>query len=434
MPRKSRTTKAVQRYLGGQVRRTVLPNGLRVLTERMPHSHTFSVGFFVDVGSVHENTRLNGASHFLEHVLFKGTRRRRPEEISAEIESVGGDINAYTAKEHTCFYARVLSDDADLAVDVLADMITSSVIVGREVQAERTVILDEIAMHADDPVESVQELVSARLLPTAGLRLPVIGTEDSITELSRTQILRHWQRNYHPGSIVVAAAGDVDHDRLVDQLTRVGDFGAPTTRARRPMRGDVADDARVLADRRPFEQATVSLAYPGPGLFDDERFPLGLLSVIIGGGMSSRLFVEVRERRGLAYGIEAGETSYADGGLWSVDWQCAPEKVEEILILVRAELEKIAADGVDEPELERAKGQLRGQTVLSYEGPLSRMSRLGTAELIGDRRTVSQLLDEYDRVDIDAIRRSATTLLEGTPILGLVGPRKPGRRINKLLD
>src|SRR4051794_10565580 len=218
MTRTSRSRMAAQRYLGGTVRRTVLPSGLRVVTERMPRVRSFAVGFFVGVGSVLETPDRSGASHFLEHVLFKGTRRRRPEEISVAIESVGGDINAYTTKEYTCFYARVLAEDSTLAVDVLADMISSSLIRTPDVRAERAVILDEIAMHADDPIESVQELVSGRLLPNPGLGSPVIGTEQSIAALSREQIVRHWRRNYHPGSIVVTAAGEVDHDRLVEQL------------------------------------------------------------------------------------------------------------------------------------------------------------------------------------------------------------------------
>ncbi|GAB3929679.1 putative zinc protease [Microlunatus endophyticus] len=412
----------------------MLLNGLRVVTERMPHSHTFSVGFFAGVGSADETEKINGSSHFLEHVLFKGTRRRNPEEISAAIESVGGELNAYTTKEHTCFYARVLAENSDLAVDVLSDMITSSVIRTTDVQAERAVILDEIAMHGDDPVESVQEMVSDHLLPHPGLGLPVIGTEESINALSRQQIVRHWRRSYHPGSIVVAAAGQVDHDHLVEQLAAIGDFGDPAARRRVRAGGFGEAGPQVIADRRPFEQSTVSLAYRGPGIFEAERFPIGLLSVILGGGMSSRLFVEVRERRGLAYGIEAGETSYTDHGLWSVDWQSAPDKVEEILELVRHELAGIAEDGVTEEELVRAKGQMRGQTVLSYEGPQSRMSRLGTAELIGDTRTVLQLLDEYDRITSDDIGKVAADLLSRPPVLALVGPRRPSRRLEKLIN
>lgn len=421
-------------YLGGEVRRTVLPSGLRVVTEQIPHMHSFAVGFFVGVGSVLETPERNGASHFLEHVLFKGTRRRRPEEISAAIESVGGDLNAYTTKEYTCFYSRVLSRDADLAVDVLADMITSSRIRAADVQSERAVILDEIAMHADDPVESVQELVTTRLLPSPGLGAPVIGTEDSVIALSRDQIVRHWQRNYHPGSVVVSAGGDVDHDRLVRQLSALGSFGAPATRPRSPVGSAPATGPDLVVDRRPFEQSTASYAFPGPGLFDPERFPAGLLSVVLGGGMSSRLFLEVRERRGLAYAIEAGETNYSDQGLWSVDWQCAPDRVADILDLVRGELEKIAADGVSEPEVQRAKGQLRGQTVLSYESPQSRMGRLGTAEMTGDQHTVSELLDGYDRVTPADVQQMAARLLGRPAVLGLVGPRRPTKRLERSIN
>jgi predicted Zn-dependent peptidase len=289
-------------------------------------------------------------------------------------------------------------------------------------------------MHGDDPVESVQEMVSEQLLPHPGLGLPVIGTEESITALSRQQIVRHWRRNYHPGTLVVAAAGHVDHDHLVAQLAELGDFGEPGARRRPRPHSFGGSGARVVAERRPFEQSTVSLAYPGPGLFEAERFPLGLLSVILGGGMSSRLFVEVRERRGLAYGIEAGETTYTDHGLWSVDWQSAPDKVEEILHLVRDELAGIAENGVSEEELVRAKGQMRGQTVLSYESPQSRMSRLGTAELIGDPRTVLQLLDEYDRITSDDIGKTAADLLSRPAVLALVGPRRPTKRLEKLIN
>lgn len=411
----------------------MLPGGLRVLTERMPRSHTFTIGFFVGVGSATEAPRTHGASHFLEHVLFKGTARRSPEEISAAIEAVGGDINAYTTKEHTCFYARVLADDADLAVDVLSDMITSSLIRASEVEAERAVILDEIAMHADDPVELVQDLVTGALLPNPGLGAPVIGTAESIGALNREQIVRYWRRRYHPGAIVVSAAGRVDHDRLLGGLAAVDDFGEPGTRL--PKRGDPGPGGvQLVSQQRPFEQATVSLARRGPGLFDAARFPLGLLSVILGGGMSSRLFVEVRERRAMAYAIEAGESSYTSDGTWSIDWQCAPDRVEDILLVVRAELESIADHGVSEQELQRAKGQLRGQTMLSFEGPQSRMSRLGTAELTGDQQTVAELLDTYDRVQPDDVRRVAADMVSRPPALGLVGPRRPTKRLEKLIS
>jgi len=400
----------------------------------MPSSRTFSVGFYVGVGSRHESDGLHGASHFLEHVLFKGTKRRTAEEISAAIESVGGDLNAYTTKEYTCFYARVLDADADLAVDVLADMLSSSRVPAGEVDAERAVILDEIAMHVDDPGESVQELVTQQMFGVSGLGRPVIGSVDSISGLTRTQIVRHWRRHYRAGSIVVSAAGNVDHDRLVERLVAFSTDLPVGPDPRPPAATTVNPDGRVLLLVRPLEQCSVALALPSPGVFDDRRYALGLLSIILGGGMSSRLFVEVRERRGLSYGIEADEVAYSDAGLWSVDWQCAPDKLTEILTLVRQILADVAAHGVTGAELGRAKGQMRGQTVLSFEGPASRMGRLGVNTLTDDQRTLSELLDRYDAVTPAQLQQAAEALFGHAPVLGVVGPRVPRRPLELVLE
>jgi predicted Zn-dependent peptidase len=403
-----------------------MPNGLRVVSEHMPASRTFSVGVFAGVGSRHETPALHGASHFLEHVLFKGTERRTAEEISAAVEAVGGELNAYTTKEYTCFYARVLRSDAELAVDVLADMIHSSLITAADVDAERAVIQDEIAMHADDPSEVVQEIVAGHVFGGSGLGRPVIGTAASIAALSPDQIRQHWQQHYAPSSLVVAAAGRVDHDRLVQQLV---DLDAPPRAA--PPGPTAATQVRpvggLVTEQRRVEQCSAVLAYPSVGIFDDARYPLGLLSLVLGGGMSSRLFLEVRERRGLTYGIDAGEVSYSDAGLWSVDWQCAPGKLAQIVSLVQATLAEVAEHGVTDAELERAKGQMRGQTVLSFESPSSRMSRLGGNTVLGDERTLAEVLDHFDAVGRDQVQAAAASLFSGPPVLGLVGPRVPAK-------
>ena len=424
--------------MGGDLRHSVLPGGLRVVTEKMPSSRTFSIGFFAGVGSRVETPTLHGASHFLEHVLFKGTRRRSAETISAAIEEVGGDINAYTTKEYTCFYARTLAEDSALATDVLADMLTGSRLRRADIESERNVILDEISMHADDPADLSQDLVCAALLPSPGLGLPVIGSPESIAALSRRQIADYWRRHYRADNLVVAAVGKVDHDQLLEQLTGFAPFaddhGRPSVRHRRPRPGAAPEAGpRVINYPRRFEQSTVSLAYPGPGLFDPQRFPIGLLSVIVGGGMASRLFVEVRERRGLAYGIEAGESCYSDAGFWSVDWQCAPNRVAEILTVVQGCLAEVVEHGVSEDELRRAKGQMRGQTVLSFEGPSSRMSRHGSAELAGDRRSIADLLAGYDDVSTADVAATAAQLLAADPVLCLVGPRTGGQRLRRLI-
>lgn len=410
----------------------MLPSGLRVVTEDMPTSHSASLGFYIDVGSRHESDRLHGASHFLEHVLFKGTPSRSAEEISATVEAVGGDLNAYTAKEHTCFHARVMAEDLGVAVDVLTDMMVNSTVAAAEVEAERDVILDEIAMHADDPGEVAAEALTGYLFGGSDLGKSVIGTEESIASLSRSQVVGYWKRHYRPSAIVVSASGRVDHDQLIDQL---GAFvsSAPMHRRRVPATKVCRGDGAVLHHHRPLEQCTATLGFRGVGVFDEERYAQGLLSVILGGGMASRLFVEVRERRGLAYTIEAGETSYSDTGLWSIDWQCAPDKLAEILTVVRAELEAVAEHGVTDEELTRAKGQLRGQTLLAYEGPSMRMSRLGNTELLGDDRDLGEVLDRFDDLSGQDLQQAAHRLASQSQVLSVVGPRVPRRRLERIL-
>lgn len=405
----------------------------------MPGSRAFCVGFFVGVGSRHESARLHGASHFLEHVLFKGTPQRTAEEISSAVESVGGELNAYTAKEHTCFHARVMADDADLVVDVLADMITDSLLLGRDIDGERAVIMDEIAMHRDDPGDVASDLVTAAIFGGHGLGRSVIGSAHSIAGLRRNQVDAFWRRHYRPPAIVVAAAGAVDHDRLVDQLT--GSAGLAADQGRGPRRvtrpkgpSSVRTDRRLVTAVRDSAQVSATLAAPCPGTFDERRYALGLLSLALGGGMSSRLFVEVRERRALTYSIEAGESVYSDAGLFSVDWQCAPERLEDILGVVRQVMADLTENGIGEAELERAKTQLRGQTILAYESPNARMSRLGTSAISGDLRSLSEHLDRYDAVTTVEVQQMAQSLFRSGPVLGLVGPRVPRRQLTAVLD
>ncbi|MFP5283669.1 MAG: M16 family metallopeptidase [Actinomycetes bacterium] len=396
-----------------------------MVSEAMPASRTFSVGFFVDVGSRQESDPLHGASHFLEHVLFKGTARRAAEEISAELESVGGDLNAYTSKEHTCFHARVLGADAERSVDVLTDMLTASRVRSADVEAERAVILDEIAMHGDDPGETVQELVTGRLFGPSGLGRSVIGSEASVAAMPRSAIVRHWRRHYRPDSLVVSAAGAVDHDGLLAQLDGLAtEQAVPAARRAPPTVLDY--EGGLAAVVRPLEQCTVSMGVPGAGVFDDRRYPIGILTTILGGGMASRLFVEVRERRGLAYGIDAADHSFTDAGLVSVDWQCSPENLVEIAGLVRAACEDLAERGVTPAEMARAQGQMRGQTVLAYESPNSRMNRLGRNTLIGDDRSLEAVLDAFDAVTAEAVQAEAVRLFAQPVVLGVVGPRLAG--------
>src|ERR1700712_4590214 len=300
-------------------RRTTPPGGLRGISEQIPSVRSVAFGIWVGVGSRDETPRLAGSSHFLEHLLFKGTKRRGALEIAAVMDSVGGEMNAFTAKEYTCYYARVLDTDLPLAVDVVSDMVTSSIVATADVEAERGVILEEIAMHDDDPGDVVHDAFAAALYGDTPLGRPVLGTVDSITEIPRTSIAGYYRRRYQPGNMVIAAAGNVDHNALVRLVRKA--FGAAgllegdaTHTAPRGARTTVPTLAGINIVDRPTEQAHLVLGGPGLHRGDPRRFAMGVLNGALGGGMSSRLFQEVREKRGLAYSVYRYTNQHADTG------------------------------------------------------------------------------------------------------------------------
>jgi predicted Zn-dependent peptidase len=414
---------------GGLVRRTVLPGGLRVVTEAMPGVRSASIGVWVGVGSRDESASLSGASHFLEHLLFKGTPTRSALDISVALDAVGGEFNAFTAKEYTCFHARVLDQDLPMAVDVLGDMVTSSTLAADDVEAEREVILDEIAMHDDDPDDVVTNLFAEQAWGSGALGRPVAGTAESVKALTRAQVRRYYRAHYKPENMVVAVAGNVDHAsvvRLVRSSFARGGFLAdtsvrplPVRQARRPRRSTAG--AAVL--QRPLEQVNLVLGVNGLVRNDERRYALGVLNAALGGGTSSRLFQEVREVRGLAYSVYSYAAHYADAGAVAVAVGCLPSKVEEVLTVVRHELRRMAEDGVADEELERGKGQLRGGLVLSLEDSGSRMSRIAKAELVYDELpSIDEVIARIDRVARDDVHTLAKELFSQPEMLAVVGP------------
>ncbi|MFI5956989.1 M16 family metallopeptidase [Cryptosporangium sp. NPDC051539] len=412
-----------ERY-GGTVRRTVLPNGLRVVTEALPAVRSVSFGVWVGIGSRDETPRLAGASHFLEHLLFKGTRRRSAWDISAEIEAVGGDTNAFTAKEYTCYYARVLDRDLPLAVDVVCDMLTSSQVTSSDLEVERQVILEEIAMHDDEPGDVVHDLFTTGLYGDHPLGRPVIGTTESITAMKRDQVAGFYRRRYTPPQLVVSAAGNLDHDEVV-RLVSAAFAGGPDAEPSAPRRGPAVRPERpALAVRaKETEQAHLVLGVPALDRHDERRFALGVLDQALGGGMSSRLFQEIREQRGLAYSVYSYDTQYADAGLFAVYAGCTPARAHDVLELMRIELDRVAAAGLTDEEVSRGKGMLRGATVLGLEDTGSRMSRIGKAELVyGDILSIDDVLARIDAVTPDDIRALSAELFRGPLSLGVVGP------------
>ena len=411
-----------------RVRRTVLPGGLRVVTEQMAGTRSASIGVWVDVGSRDETPALHGCSHFLEHLLFKGTPERSALDISVELDTVGGEFNAFTAKEYTVFHARVLDDDLPTAVDVLGDMVTASTLTAADVEAERDVILDEIAMHDDDPDDVVHNLFAFQAWGDSPLGRPIAGTDASITAMTRDQIARFYRRHYRPERMVVSVAGNIDHAKVVRQVRTAfsrqgfldGDATpvAPrnTVRARRVQPG-------VSRTSRPLEQVNLVLGVKGITRTDERRFALGVLNTALGGGTSSRLFQEVREHRGLAYSVYSFANHHADAGLVGVSVGCLPGKLDDVLATVRGELGKVAADGITAEELARGKGQLRGGMVLGLEDSGSRMSRLGKAELVYDELlSIDEVLARIDGVTLDEVQAIARELFTQPELLAVVGP------------
>ena len=412
-----------------QVRRTVLPGGLRVVTETMPGVRSATIGAWVGVGSRDEAASLSGASHFLEHLLFKGTSTRSAMDISVALDRVGGEFNAFTAKEYTCFHARVLDQDLPLAVDVLGDMVTSSVITAEDVEAEREVILDEIAMHDDDPDDVVHNLFAQKAWGPGPLGRPIAGTVSSIAALTRSQIVRYYRARYRPENMVVAAAGNLDHASVVRMVRKAfgrGNFLADSSvRPQPPRRADRVrrTTAGEIALSRPFEQVNAVLGVNGLARTDDRRYALGVLNAVLGGGTSSRLFQEVRERRGLAYSVYSFASHYSDAGMVGVGVGCLPAKMEHVLSVVRDEMRLMAEKGITDEELERGQGALRGGLVLSMEDSGTRMSRIAKAELLYDELPgLDEVIRRIDAVTVEDVQELAVELFAGPETLATVGP------------
>jgi predicted Zn-dependent peptidase len=423
------TRTLAQDPLGGTVRRTVLPSGLRILTEAIPAMRSVSFGIWVAVGSRDESPELCGVSHFLEHLLFKGTSRRSALDISAEIEAVGGETNAFTTKEYTCFYARVLDADLPLAIDVMCDLVADSVLQSADVETERGVILEEIAMHDDEPDDEVHDLLTAAIYGDHPLGRLISGTEKTVAPMTRDQIEGFYRSRYLPPSIVIAAAGNLEHDRVVELVeaaldgTRLGVPGGPPA-ARRPAGEPVpVRPPSTVVRAKDTEQAHLVCGAPAIGRLDERRFALGVLNNVLGGGMSSRLFQEIREKRGLAYSVYSYTSQYADSGLFAVYAGCAPGKVDEVLKLTRSTLDEVAAHGITEAELTRGKGMLKGSLVLGLEDTGSRMSRLGKGELLYDEMlSVDDLLARVEAVSAGQANAIAAELLVRPTSLAVVGP------------
>lgn len=409
------------------VRRTVHSSGLRILTERVPGSRTVTIGFWIGAGSRDEDAGHHGSTHFLEHLLFKGTTNRTAFEISETFDAMGAFHNALTAKENTCYLARVRAADLPTAVRVLGDQVSNSLLRAEDFDTERTVILEELAMAADDPDDVCGEQFFSAMFGDSQLARPIGGTVADIEGADRSSVVEHYRDRYQPRDLIVTAAGDVDHDELsrmvLDSL--VGwDIEDGEPEARRPqVAADISGRTPVAVTTRDLEQVALIVGVPGIIANDNRRSDLGVLGAILGGGSSSRLFQEIREKRGLAYSVDAFPVTYSDAGAFGVGAGCSPRVLGDVLSLIREGLEGMST--ITPHELARARGQILGSSTLALESMDARMNRLARAEFLGEYRDLDETERLLNNVTIESVGELARELAAGPLVVSAVGDITP---------
>ncbi|MGV1086991.1 MAG: M16 family metallopeptidase [Mycobacterium sp.] len=415
------------------VRRTVLPGGLRVVTEYVPSVRSASVGVWVNVGSRDEGPTVAGAAHFLEHLLFKSTPTRTSVEISQAVDAVGGELNAFTSREHTCYYAHVLDEDLEMAVDMVADVVLNGVCAPHDVELERDVVLEEIAMRDDDPEDTLGDVFLSAMFGDHPIGRPVIGSVESVSSMTRNQLHSFHLRRYTPERMVLAVAGNIEHDHVVALAREY--FSARLVKGRDPQpprkgAGRAAGQPGLILINRDSEQTHMSLGVRIPGRHWPHRWALSVLNMALGGGLSSRLFQQIRETRGLAYSVYSAIDAFSDSGAFSVYAGCLPERFDEVVRLTREVLDGVARDGITADEFRIAKGSLRGGLVLGLEDSASRMNRIGRSELnYGEFRSIAETLRNIEDVTLEEVNAVAHKVLRGSFGAAVLGPYRSKRAL-----
>ncbi|MDP1808586.1 MAG: pitrilysin family protein [Actinomycetota bacterium] len=404
--------------------KTTLDNGAIIVTERVPAVRSVTVGFWVGIGSRDEVGDENGMSHFIEHLLFKGTKSRSAKDISETFDTLGAELNAFTTKEFTCYYTRLLDDHLPIGVEVMTDMLQNSSFKEEHIDFERQVVLEEIAMYEDTPDELIHDLFTSALWKDHPLGRQVLGTGGTVRAFDRSKTSGFFENHYTPGNTVIAAAGNLDHDSFVALIKK---FYNPTVSTRSE---NVETEPVVRSSLRVVKKKTeqVHLCYGTEALNSrhPDRFALSVLENILGGGMSSRLFQRIREERGLAYSVYSYHSLYKDSGNLAVYVGTRPANVNEVLSIIESEMEKIKREGVVDEELARAREHLKGQLVLGLESTRNRMTRLGRSELThGEILSVDELVDRVNEVNKEQIKELANRLfMKERMVLTIIGPIK----------
>jgi predicted Zn-dependent peptidase len=401
------------------VRQTTLENGLRIVSHTMDAVESVSVGVFVDAGTRNEPAEINGVAHLLEHMAFKGTKRRSALDIVAEIEEVGGHLNAYTSREHTAYYAKVLKEDTPLAVDILADILQHSTFEPEELARERSVVLQEIGQAHDTPDDVVFDYFQTTAFPDQPMGRPVLGDAALVRAMSREAIMGYMDKAYGTGSMVLSAAGMIEHEQLVALARHLFRDLAD----RKPLGVEAATyNGGVHLENRDLEQVHLTVGFPGIGMHDPDIYASTVLSALFGGGMSSRLFQEIRERRGLVYSIHSYCSAYSDCGLFGIYAGTGEEEIAELMPVLADEVRRLAAS-LEESEVRRARNQLKAATLMSLESTGSRAEQLGEQMLVfGRPLPIEEIVARIDAVDVDVVRRVANRIFTGRPALAAIGP------------
>lgn len=411
--------------------RTTLSNGLRIICESIPHVHSVALGVWVGSGSRYEDPYYNGISHFIEHMFFKGTSRRTAKQIAETIDAVGGQLNAFTTKEYTCFYAKVLDQHYKLGIDLLSDMVTQSLFAPEEMEKEKLVVLEEIKSYEDSPDDMIHDILIHSALKGHPLGWSILGSPETIQRIDRKAVMDYLGQHYTPDNIVFAVAGNVQFDQIVAEIE--GHFSKLSGSKKESSSVVPEMEPAVVIKQKDIEQVHLCLGTQGIGRQDPDKYVVFVLDSILGGSVSSRLFQQLREERGLVYVAGSNHASYLDTGIFSVYAGTSLRNFEEVITLIKKELNKFTVELVEEAELTRAKDQLRGNLLLSLESTCNRMSRIAKTELFGDQLlTPEESVAKIETVTADAIRRVARHFFdEHRIVMAAIGPFPEGSNLMK---
>jgi predicted Zn-dependent peptidase len=400
--------------------REVLQNGIRVVVEEIPSVRSVSLGIWVGAGSRDENPENNGVTHFIEHMMFKGTEKLNARQIAELFEGIGGQVNAFTSKEYTCYYAKVLDEHFGLALETLADMVLNSKFAEEELIKERRVVVEEIKMYEDAPDDLVHDMIAEVVFQKHPLGFNILGTEANLNSFQPKDLFAYMEQNYTTDNIVIAIAGNVKREVAVQLASQLFGHLKPTYIKRQDDKA-VFHAGKAIRNKKT-EQAHIVLCAPGVAYDDPMIYPVILFNNVLGGSSSSRLFQEIREERGLAYSIYSYHTAYKDIGMFGLYVGTAPERAQHVLDLCEEVLNNIAEKGITEEELNKAKEQVKGSLMLSLESTSSRMSRLGKNELLGRHISLDEMVDKIKNVSLDEVKKAAGAILCGKYAMAAAGP------------